>query len=172
MLSFLVQYGIDSVANCRICYEPLGLYKSNNQVYCSEQCYKIAKQTKARIDVQNRVLKNITEGRVCKRCKKRVHEKGMKKYCTDCRKDMEPKPKIVKKEETKKEDLCIRCKKKPKWSSNEKTKYCADCKKIVQKKQSVERADALQKKLNNTPKEEKAGKKPVDSKWLSRGLKK
>lgn len=175
MLLLLVQYGIDFMANCKICYKPLGLYKSNNQVYCSDDCYAIAKKTKDRITSQRKVLENILNGRICKRCKKRVHEKGMRYYCASCRKDMEPKPKIKKQktnEPVKKVEMCERCKKKPKWSDNEKTKYCLECKETVHLKQSRETAKKLQEERDKKAKEDKGGKKQIDPKWLSRGLKK
>lgn len=155
-------------ANCSICYKVLSLYRTNNQIYCGDACYAIAKKAKDRITSQNRVFENIKTGRVCKRCKKTVHEKGMKKYCTQCRDTMETKvvkKKVVKKVKTKRE-LCIRCKKKPKWSTNDKTKYCADCKKEVAKEQSrAKQKNFTAKRAKETEVLKKTEKNPIDPKW-------
>lgn len=158
--------------NCRICDKELSLYRHNRQIYCGSDCYSIAKKTKDRINAQNLVLQKIKNGKICKRCKKRVHEKGMRYYCVSCRKDMQPEPKKVKEKTekpVKKIEMCEKCKKKPKWSANEKTKYCLDCKKAVHLEQSRQKAKELQKERDKKPKEDKFGKKSIDPKWLTRG---
>lgn len=153
--------------HCKICYNKFDIYEHNRRIYCSDQCYDIAKRTDNRIKKQRLVFQHIKDGKTCKRCLKHVHEKGMREYCTKCRTEFKADNKYPPKKEIIVKNLCEKCHKKPKWSNNSKTKYCLDCKKLVQKEQSRQKTEELKQKLLKDRKNNKVVKneKPIDPKW-------
>ena len=70
--------------NCLICDKKIGIYEANNRVYCGDACYEIAKAAKQRTIKQAIQMDIIREGKICKRCQKRVHEPSMRTYCKPC----------------------------------------------------------------------------------------
>ena len=79
---------------CLICDKKIGLYEANNRVYCSDACYHIAKAAKQRTIKQAIQMDVIREGKICKRCQKRVHEPSMRTYCKPCGKIMNTRERV------------------------------------------------------------------------------
>ena len=73
---------------CRICSRDLPIIVHNRQVYCDKSlrnCWKVAKQSSQRVIQQNKKLRIIKEGKVCKRCNIRAHDPSMREYCKKCK---------------------------------------------------------------------------------------
>ena len=88
---------------CKVCEKPLGIYTQKSQRYCDDDCKKIGtKQVTKRLNEK----RTIPRDKECQRCLKIVKEKGMRKYCQDCKEILEApvprKAKYVKKVRAKK----------------------------------------------------------------------
>ena len=79
---------------CKVCEKPLGIYTQKSQRYCDDDCKKIGtKQVTKRLNEK----RTIPRDKECQRCLKIVKEKGMRKYCQECKEILEaPVPKKVK----------------------------------------------------------------------------
>ncbi len=110
------------MVNCKICNEPLGLYKTNNQVYCSHACYTVSKVISDRLTKQRIKFKTMLKGKTCKRCGKHVCEPSMRKYCNEC-KEILNKP-----SKEKKMKICetVGCE----TSIPNQKKYCTSCARV------------------------------------------
>jgi hypothetical protein len=108
-----------SSKTCHICYKELPLYIHNRQIYCSDKCIAIGKQTTTRILKQRY---NFNSPRKCKRCLIFKSELGMKAHCKECLD-------VIKETEVKK---CMQCKVE---NVKTKSKYCSTCAKERHKEQ-------------------------------------
>ena len=138
---------------CQICNEPIH-FQLGKVVLCSKpSCKVLYKATKNRIRKQRMKLEALKVGKECKRCHKRVHEEGMKSYCTDCRDILNNKK-------------CKKCS----VSIDRSKMYCDDCREEVRvkaiKKQTVVRK---KKKMLEKLSPKKVIKSTIPEKFLVRG---
>ena len=116
--------------NCKICYKKLPMIKHNRQVYCSDVCIRIGKETSNRVASQRKVYERLMKGIPCERCKKKVYKIGMRKYCEECSKIMNNKK------------ICIDC---GAEHSREKTDRCMKCA-TERKKEQIRVHNAIERK--------------------------
>ena len=140
---------------CSVCGETVNLAIGRTILCSKPSCSIIHKaiDNKMRKDrLKSEVLK---EGKVCGRCQSRVHEEGMKKYCTECKEILNMKK-------------CKTCKR---LIQSPKT-YCDDCREQNRvdaiKKQTVHRKKkrAKEKAVKAITEKEETG---ISEKFLRRG---
>jgi len=96
---------------------------------------------------------------------------GMKWYCLDCLDVLKEKPQVYRKtnkEHTVEPTMCEDCGIRPKWSTTSRTKYCQKCKERISADKIAERNKRAKARRKEGVKP--TTKKPIDEKWMKRGL--
>ena len=138
-------------------------YPYFRRLFCSEDCFREYKVEYNKAAWKKKKKQQIKDGKKCSRCKQYYHEENMREYCPSCKK-------ILKEKKTMDKN-CKDCHAfMPDVQHNK--LYCDDCKEIrneanLRRNLAKDKEKALKVKSNNKA---RGKKKPINTKWLNRGL--